>query len=85
MLDFLATLFGGIFGFLNDHLPNSPFQQWVSGASVLHDGLGYLNFFVPVGDLIGIFLAYVALLAIWIAVRAILGKTEGIAGKLIGS
>lgn len=87
MLDFLAQLFGGIFGFLADHLPNSPVQQWISdfatGGNELHMGLGYLNWLVPVGDLIGILTAYVALLAIWIAVRAILGKTEGIASKLI--
>lgn len=87
MLDFLGQLFSSIFGFLADHLPDSPVQQWIAGFATggdeLHMGLGYLNWVCPVGDLIGILTAYIALLAIWIAVRAILGKTEGIAGKLI--
>lgn len=78
MLSFLSGLFSGIFGFFTSFLPDSPFATWATGATSINLGVAYLNWFIPVGDLVVIFTAYVALLAVWFAVKFIMSKTQDI-------
>ena len=85
MLSFLTGLISGICTFLNNVLPDSPFQGVVEGAQGMQLGLGWLNWFVPVGDLILIFGGWLAVLLIWAAVDFALTKGEGVIGKVVGS
>lgn len=67
-MDLLANLVMGVLGFFNTVLPDDPFAAWIAGAESLSLGMGYLNWFVPIGDLLAIFAAYLALLLVWAAV-----------------
>lgn len=84
MIDLLTSIISGICGFLSTVLPDSPFQDIVASTSALHQGLGWLNWFVPVADLALIFAAWLTVLLIWAAVDFALTKGEGIIGKVIG-
>ena len=84
MLNFLTGLISGILGFLNGVLPDSPFQSFLQGAQGLQTGLGWLNWVVPIGDMILVFTAWLAVLLVWASVDMALGKSTGIFGKLVG-
>lgn len=79
MLDFLVSLLTGLAGFLNSVLPNSPFTGFVQAGQSLQLGLGWLNWFFPVGDCLLLFGAYLALLLVWASVDFALSK----AGKSV--
>ena len=84
MLSWLSTLLSGILGFFNDVLPDSPFQDVLQGAEDLQMGLAWLNWLIPVGDMLGIFLAYLAVLLIWAAVDFAFSKGEKGVFSMIG-
>ena len=84
MLSWLASLLSGILGFFNDVLPDSPFTDVLQGSNDLQTGLAWLNWLIPVGDMLGIFLAYLAVLLVWAAVDFALSKAEGSVFSLVG-
>lgn len=84
MLEFVTSLISSVCGFLASVLPDSPFADIANGASSLGTGIGWFNWFVPVGDLILIFGAWIAALLLWAAIQWVLTKGEGIIGKVIG-
>lgn len=79
MISAIVGFITGILGFLNSILPNSPFTDLLVGTQGLATALGWLNWIVPVGDLMAIFAAYLAVLLIWAAVDMALGS----AGKSV--
>ena len=83
MLSFLGGLLSGILSFLVSFLPDSPVQSWITGLEALQLGLGWLNWFCPVWELMVFFAAWLALLAAWVGLRMALGKTMDIVGKLV--
>lgn len=83
MLAFLNTIVHGILGFLNSFLPNSPFADILQGSDSLALGLGWLNWFFPVGDCLVIFGLFLGALVVWICVRLGLGKFTDISEKLV--
>lgn len=84
LISFISGLINGILGFLGSFLPDSPIQDWIAGTESLQTALGWLNWVVPVQELIVIFLAWIALLVAWCGVRLALGKTVGIGKSLVG-
>ena len=84
MLSFLSTLLSGILGFLNSVLPDSPFADVLQGAQDLQTGLAWLNWLVPIGDLLGIFVAYLAVLLLWAAADYVLSKANGVVFSQLG-
>lgn len=83
MLAFLGDLLTGILGFLNQFLPDSPFQTLIDDTSALVTGLGWLNWFVPVGTMLGIFAAWLGLMVAFVAVKMVIGKAFSVVGDLI--
>lgn len=85
MLAWLGGFLSGIFSFLSSVLPGSPFQSLISNFNGLATGLGWLNWFVPIGDFGLIFAGYLTVLVIWTAVQAALDNSiKGVFGVLGG-
>ena len=76
MLNFLVGLLKGLASFLNSVLPDSPFSDFVTSVDALQLGLGWLNWFFPVGDCLLLFAAWLALLLVWAAVDFALSKAS---------
>lgn len=76
MIDVVLELVNGILGFLNGVLPDSPFQGLIETNESVLTALGWLNWFVPVGQLLAIFAVYVAALLAWQAVDMALGGID---------
>lgn len=57
-----------------DLLPDSPFASMLSAFedSGFQNIMNYINFFIPVGPMLGILTAYVACVAIWYVARYLL-------------
>lgn len=68
MIDVVLELVNGVLGFLNGVLPDSPFQGLIESNEGVITALGWLNWFVPVGQLLAIFGVYLVALAAWQAV-----------------
>lgn len=78
MLSMLITLFGGMVEWLLSLLPVSPFSGIALGTVTLSDamdkGLGWLNWFVPVGSclfLLSVWLSAAIIYGCVVAVRAV--------------
>lgn len=76
MLSFLADLLGGLLGWLNGVLPSSPFQSLVDNFTAFGKAFHWLNWFVPIGDFLAVFVAFLAVLVAWYVVHIVL--TEGV-------
>ena len=50
-MDFFTTIFNAFAELLKEVLPTSPFREFLDRFSEI-EYLGYLNWFVPVGDII---------------------------------
>lgn len=68
MISMIVGMITGIVGWLNGILPNSPFQDLLTGNNAILTGIGWLNWFIPVGDLLAIFGLYLAALLLWVGV-----------------
>lgn len=60
MLSGLLSLLGTLFGWLGDLLPDSPFAAWMQVTDDLVLGLGWLNWVLPLGEML-------TMLSLWIA------------------
>lgn len=72
MLDMLVGFLRSVLGGLIDLLPQSPFQDIYSTLNVVGDGLGWLNWFVPVGTLLGIMTVWLVAIAGYYLYKALL-------------
>lgn len=66
MIGFLVDVFSNLVRFLTGALPRSPFSDLALGEDV-HDMLGWLNWIVPVGDMLVLFNA---VLVVYLVARA---------------
>lgn len=64
MLDWLNDLWNSFSGLLLSVLPTSPFVQWLNIMGEV-PYLGWLNWFIPVGDFIKIGVAYLAVVSLF--------------------
>lgn len=85
LLGFLSGLLGGLLDFLTGFLPASPFADVITGMGSLGQGIGWLNWFLPVGDLLAIFGLWIAAALVWAVVDFIVRKAQGVISGLIGS
>lgn len=77
-LGFIGDALGGLFGWLADNLPQSPFADiTLDGAT--GDALGWLNWVVPFGDIMALFAAWLAVvLVVWgvrFVIKHVISKT----------
>lgn len=64
MIDVILSFLNGVLGFLNGLLPDSPFSDIIQSNEMMLNALGWLNWLVPINDLMAFFSVYlVALLA----------------------
>lgn len=83
MLEFLASILGGIVGLLTSVLPLSPFQNIALGEGV-DTALGWLNWVFPVNDCLGIFTLWLAAAIIAGVVSVLVRKATGVIGAAGG-
>lgn len=62
-LDFLKSIIAWVI----DLLPDSPFQFDV--PPFIQELLGYINYFIPIGFMVKILLAWTACIAVWYVVQ----------------
>lgn len=89
MLDGILSFLNGVIGFLASVLPESPFSSVLDSTTELsetvHMALGWLNWFVPVGDMLGIFVAYLGVLLLIVAIDFFVGGfLDGVKGAIGG-
>lgn len=72
MLDFIVGFLRSVMGNIVDLLPQSPFQEYYSGFGIAQQGLGWLNWFVPVGTLLAIMTAWLVAIAGYYVFKALL-------------
>lgn len=83
MLDWLASGIETIAGWLGDHLPRSPFLDFMEELPQgFRDALGALNWLVPFRDMLALMSAWLAAILLWRAVRFVIKHVIGhIVGK----
>lgn len=84
MLSVIFGFVGGILDFLNNVLPDSPFQGLIEESNAVTLGLGWLNWLLPVGDMMLIFAAYLVVLLAYFAVSEVKDGLWAVKGALIG-
>lgn len=79
MLEFLANGFSALLTGLYSLLPTFDYESFLSelDASALHTGMGYLNYFVPVGGFLAVLTTFVTLIVgynVFIVIKSWLKK-----------
>lgn len=85
MLSFLVSLLHGVFSFLAGFLPDSPLAGVVDTLDGADVGLGWLNWFVPVGDMLALLGLWLAALLVWVAVTSGLRTVRDVALSVVGA
>lgn len=85
MIAFLLRMVGGLFSWLASVLPVSPFSGMSLALGGMADALGWLNWVVPVGDMLALFLVWLAAAVIWQVVQFVLKRFDGVLGKFGGA
>lgn len=77
MMVFVLALLRGVTNFFKAFLPQSPVQQFANDPThVLPEtALGWLNWFVPVQGMLGLFTAWLAAGLVWMTVRFVKRNT----------
>lgn len=84
MLSLVVDFIVGFFGFLDGILPASPFREIINSWEGLGNGLGWLNWLVPVGLMLTILTAWLALMVIWFGIDVVVRRAKGItSGKAV--
>lgn len=63
-MDILSTLWDNFSGMLASILPKSPFQQFIGNFKDI-PYLNYLNWFIPIGDILSIFAVYLTCVTLY--------------------
>lgn len=85
MIDVILTLINGVLGFLNSFLPLSPFDSIISNNEYIINALGWLNWLIPVGDMVDILGLYLAALLTWSVADLVLGGFGKVTSFTVGS
>jgi hypothetical protein len=75
--DIVNTILQGLVDFVNllvSWIPSSPFREFINnlGSSFGSDTLGYINYFLPITEMLGILTAWVSGILIYYTVQIIL-------------
>lgn len=84
MLDGLLSLFGSIFGFLGGLLPENPFAGVLEVTDNIRLGLAWLNWFMPISEMIVIASLWIAACVAVAAIRTALEVSSSVGGKVAG-
>lgn len=68
VVEFLRSVLGGLVSLL----PHSPFEQFYSAFQVSSQLLGWVNWFVPVGVLLGVMAVWLVSIAAYYVYKALL-------------
>ena len=71
MLDMIVDFLRSVLGGLVSLLPHSPFEQFYSLTGLPVQILGWVNWFVPVGTLLGIMTAWLVAIAAYYVYKAL--------------
>lgn len=82
MLDALLGLVGTLFGWLDALLPTSPFADGIAVIDSMRLGLGWLNWFMPLDQMLLMLTLWIAACLAVTAVRVALDVTSNVAGKV---
>ena len=85
MIDFLSNILGTVFGFLGSALPDSPFQEMFELTAQMRLGLGWLNWFFPVGSALALFATWLALCVAVVAARIIFVNGRNAIGGMLNN
>lgn len=85
MLQAILGLFNTIFGFLGNLLPDSPFTDMVQVNDQLILGISWLNWLVPINEMLAMMVVWLGACVAVVAVRVALDVTGSIGGKVSGS
>lgn len=83
MLQFLAGIFGTLFGFLESIYPASPFRDLVSATDGMSKGLAWLNWAMPVGECLTVFVLWIVACVAVAAGRLLYNRMNGIADTVM--
>lgn len=72
MLDMIVGFLRSVLGGLVSLLPHSPFEQFYGLTGLPAQILGWVNWFVPVGTLLGIMTAWLVAIAAYYVYKALL-------------
>lgn len=75
MLDFILTFIKGVGSEIYKFLPTSPIQSMVGSLDGLTQGLGWLNWFIPISDCLAIMSVWLVAIGIFYGYRAIMHWT----------
>lgn len=75
MLSFLTDFLVGVFGWLANLLPTSPFTDLINNFAIASDAFHWLNWLVPIGAFANVFVLYLGALAVWMGVNGLLDGT----------
>ena len=84
MLSALSGLLGMVFGWLGALFPASPFASAVQVTENMRLGLSWLNWVVPVGEMLAIMGLWIAAMFAVTAVKVALRMVGGVGGKVAG-
>lgn len=84
MLQALFGFVGTIFGWLGNLLPDSPFANYVQVTEQMSLGLSWLNWLIPINEMLVILALWIAACAAITAVRLALDITGILGGKVSG-
>lgn len=85
MIAFLLKMVGGLFSWLASVLPVSPFSGLSLALGGLADALGWLNWVIPVGDMLALFLVWLAAAAVWQVVQFVMSRFGSVVDKFGGA
>ena len=80
MLSLVVGVITGILGFFDSILPASPFRALIDSWGSLGEGIGWLNWLVPVGVLLTILGAWLSLMVIWYGVVIVMRRAKEVTG-----
>lgn len=82
MIQALAQFFATVFGWLGNLLPDSPFANMVQVSEDLALGISWLNWLVPISEMLAMMVLWLAACVAVVAVRVALDVTGSIGGRV---
>lgn len=84
MLSGFLGLLGTVFGWIGGLLPDSPLSGYVTVTDGMRLGLAWLNWFLPISDMLVALGLWIAAMALFTAVKVAFGMTANVGSKVAG-
>lgn len=78
-MEFLTGIFDSVWSEIAPYLPTSPFTKFIN-ALEQSSWLGFLNWFIPVGDILSIFAAYLGAVGLFYVYSVLMRWVKVISG-----